>query len=65
MERSGPIGYGNHSDEATANASGTSLLEATRPAIVIVAAHFIGRQAQGCNALTLIVLPGCHRRDAE
>lgn len=39
MERSGPIGYGNHSDEATANASGTSLLEATRPAIVVVAAH--------------------------
>ena len=34
MERSGPIGYGNHSDEATANASGTSLLEATRPAII-------------------------------
>ena len=39
MERSGPIGYGNHSDEATANASGTSLLEATRPAIVVVAAQ--------------------------
>jgi uncharacterized protein len=39
MEGSGPIGYGNYSDEATLNHLGTSLLEATRPATVIVAAQ--------------------------